>query len=248
MKQFAVFLLLFGTVFALYGRTVYVTRHAQVGDPQIKHPGAGEYMITPLGKKQAALLADYLVDKLKFNGTILVSPFYRTIETGLAVADKSGKKVYLEPGIQEIAPKGKGRFMKGKQIAQYFSGKAVPGSAFSDQWRLSNEDNTARQARVNKAIDRILKEHKGDILLVSHGGTCGNIIRAFNEKNIKGVRSLKGMPWNCSLFVFELNDQDQVIRSSYTTKYMSDDIVTSNFQVPKVPKPDNPSYKMPKKK
>ncbi|MBR2626021.1 MAG: histidine phosphatase family protein [Lentisphaeria bacterium] len=249
MKKITLVLLLlaFGG-FALHARKIYVTRHAQVGDKDIKHPSAGEYMITPLGKKQAALLADYLVNKEKFNGTILVSPFYRTIETGIAVADKLGKKVYLEPGIQEIAPRGKGRFMKGKEIAEYFSGKAVPGKAFNDQWRLSNEDSNARQERVNKAIDRILEENEGDLLLVSHGGTCSGIVRAFNAKAVSGAKPVKGMPWNCSLFIFELNDQDQVVNGAYTTEYMSDDIVTNNFRVPKVPKRDDPRYEMPEKR
>ena len=248
MKTILSVLLLLSLPFCLYARKVYVTRHAQVGEKNMVHQPSGEWMITPLGQKQAALLADYLVNVKKFNGTICISPFYRTIETGIVVADKLGKKVIVEPGIQEISPNGRGKFMKGADITKYFSDKILFGSTFNDNWRLAHEDNAARQERVNKAVERILKEIKGDILLVSHGGTCSNIVNAFNSRNIEGVKTLKGMPWNCVLFIFELDDKDRVINNIYTTEYMSDDIVTSNFRVSKVAKPNDPRYEMPKKR
>ena len=70
MKKILFALLLLYLPFVLYARKIYVTRHAQVGDKNMIHKPSGERMITSLGKKQAALLADYLVNVKKFNGTI----------------------------------------------------------------------------------------------------------------------------------------------------------------------------------
>ena len=235
---------------ALQARTVYVTRHGQVGDKRYYKSASGirDIMLTDLGREQAKLLGEYLIKEKKFNGTIMVSPFHRTTETGLIVAEMLGKKVLLEPGIQEIAPGKKGKVMTGAEISAAFSGKAIPGSAFTDDWRCFNEDHAARQERVSKAIDRILKETKGDILLVSHGGTCGNIFKALNDKRpSKKVKSGGGKPWNCSLSIFEFDDEGKMIGGGYTTEYMPDEKVTSNYRAPKVPKPDDPRYEVPKK-
>jgi len=234
---------------ALQARTVYVTRHGQV-EPKNKSlrisspSGAIDIKLTDLGKEQAKLLGEYLVKEKKFNGTVYVSPFNRTTETGLIVAEMIGKKVLLEPGIQEVARGKKHKVMTGAEISAIFAGKAIPGSGFTDDWRLGGESNDARHVRVAKAIDRILKETKGDILLVSHGGTCGSIIRAFNKKLNKGVKPAKGITWNCSLFIYEMDDNDRVTSASYTTEYMPDEKVTSNFRAPKVPKPDDPRYEV----
>ena len=45
-----------------------------------------ELALTDLGVNQAQALAKYLIEKEKFNGKIYVSPFYRTIQTGVLTA------------------------------------------------------------------------------------------------------------------------------------------------------------------
>ena len=252
MKKFISAALLLALVVlgsALHARTIYLTRHGQVGDKNFYNATARETMITPLGREQASLLGDYLIKKYKFNGTIMVSPLYRTVETGIIVADKLNKKVILEPGIQEIATGPKqGRFIKPEMMNKLFPNKTIPGKTFNDNWRVFDENAAKRQQRVAQALDRILAETKGDILLVSHGGTCGSIIKYLNSKMVKGVKPVRGMTWNCSLFVFNMNENDQVISGTYTTEYMSDDMATSNFRVPKVPKPNDPRYEVKKPK
>lgn len=234
---------------ALQARTIYVTRHGQVGDRKYIHKTARETMITPLGRQQANQLADYLIKKRNFNGTVIVSPLFRTIETGIEVAGKLNKKVILEPGIQEIAPgKKPSRHMKLKQINDIFPGKTIPGKTFNDNWRLCNETAKMRHVRVAKALDRIIAETKGDILLVSHGGTIGSINNALRSKRIKGIKIGSGNAWNCALYIYELNDKNQVTAISYTTEYMTDDQLTSNFRPPKVPKPNDPRYEVAKPK
>ena len=233
----SLFVLLCGAV-VLQARTVYITRHAQKqGDK-----------ITELGKEQAGLLGTYLAGK-KFNGNIYVSPFFRTIQTGAAIAEKSdGRKVILEPALQEIAFGKKHKVMGLKDIQDRLPGKVVPGKYFTDDWRIGGENNDARLVRVSNMFDRLLKEDKGDILLVSHGGTVISMYKAMNRRLAKGVKPVKGIVWNCSLFIFELNDQNQVVSASYTTEYMPDEMLTNNFKAPKIPRPDDPRYAKPKAK
>lgn len=242
MKKFICSLLLTFMFLTLMARTVYVTRHGQVGDRNYFDQAVKDIKLTPLGSEQAQLLAEYLTGKLKFNGTIYVSPLYRTIETGTFTAKLINKKVILEPGIQEIAPKQTIRGMTFAEIEARFPGLTVPGKRFTDKWRLSFEDNAARQKRVGDTLDRILAESTGDLLLVGHGGIVGNLVVEFNKRLAPGVSGIKGIAWNCSLFAFELNEKNEVVKASYTTEYMPDSKVTNNFRKPKIPRPDDPRY------
>jgi broad specificity phosphatase PhoE len=242
MKKIIFSLLLTFIFLPLVARTIYVTRHGQVGDRNYFDKSVKEIKLTPLGIEQAKLLAEYLTKKLKFNGTIYVSPLYRTIETGIFTANLIHKKVILEPGIQEIAPQKTPRGMTLKEIQARFPNQTIPGKTFIDKWRLSFENNAARQKRVGETLDRILAESTGDLLLVGHGGIVGNLVVEFNKRLAPGAKEIKGIAWNCSLFTFELNDQNQVVKSSYTTKYMDDSKVTNNFRKPKIPRPNDPRY------
>ena len=132
-----------------------------------------------------------------------------------------------------------------KDIQDRLPGKVVPGKYFTDDWRIGGENNDARLVRVSNMFDRLLKEDKGDILLVSHGGTVISMYKAMNLRLAKGVKPVKGIVWNCSLFILELNDQNQVVSASYTTEYMPDEMLTNNFKAPKIPRPDDPRYAKP---
>ncbi|MBR2345827.1 MAG: histidine phosphatase family protein [Lentisphaeria bacterium] len=251
MKKFLFSILFAALLLPLAARMVYVTRHGQVGDKKDRiiltgGKKASEIKLTALGIEQAKMLADYLVKEKKFNGSIYVSPLYRTIETGTYTAALLNKKVILAPGIQEIARTKTPRGMTLAEIEKYFAGKFTAPAGFEDNWRLSNEDNKARQNRVNAALDKILAESQGDLLFVSHGGTVGNIVRYFNAKCAKGVAKTRGTVWNCSLHAFALDDNGKVVKGYYTTEYMPDAKVTSNFRTPKIPRPDDPKYEMPK--
>lgn len=244
MKKLLFPLFAAGAVFLalpLEARTVYITRHAQVGYPMKE---IRETRITELGVKQAQALADFLVNKCKFNGAIYASPFYRTIETATYTGKLLKKKVILEPGLQEVAtfPRPTPPGMKYTQIQSYFPGLTVPGKRYKDPWRLYNEPHLQRTARVAKALDAILAEEKGDVLLVGHGASVVSLVRVLNQKRVKGVRKISGTAWNCALYIVELNEKDQVIKRRYTTEFMADKDVTNNFRCPKIERPNDPKY------
>ncbi len=225
----------------LEARTVYVTRHAQVGYP-IKE--IQETRITELGVGQAQALADFLVKKCQFNGVIYASPFYRTIETAVHTGKLLKKKVILEPGLQELAtsPRPAPPGMALAKIQSFFPEMTVPGKRYRDPWRLCGETHLQRNKRVTATLDKILAEEKGDILLVGHGASVGSLIWALNHRRIKGVGKIKGITWNCALYIVELDDNDRVTGWKYTTEFMADKDVTSNFRCPKIERPDDPKY------
>jgi len=230
------------TALALQARTVYIIRHGQVG---INIKEIKETRLTDLGIKQAQAAADFLVNKLKFDGKIYASPLYRTIETAKPTALLLKKKIILEPGIQEMAPGAKPAppGMTLAQINGYFPDLTEPGPRFADGWRLCKETNAMRLVRVTKALDAILAEEKGDILLTGHGASVNDLVKALNNKRpSRKVKAVKGTAWNCALFIFELDDKNEVTGGRYTTEYLDDRDVTSNFRCPKIERPDDPQY------
>ena len=252
MKKLALFpliaIILTAVTPAADARNIYVARHGQVG---IGIKAISETRLTDLGIEQARQLADYLVNKRKFNGKIYVSPFYRTTETASYTAKLLNQKMILEPGIQEMAPHKtpSPRGMTLKEINSYFPGKTVPGKRYRDPWRLCQEDNRKRFIRVSKALEEILAEEKGDILLVCHGASVTDLVKNLNNRRpSRKVKPAKGMVWNCALFAFELNDKNEVIKAEYITGFIPKKNLTNNFKEPKIPRPDDPRYKSTKKK
>lgn len=214
---------------SLSARTVYVARHGQVGDKNHIDFAVNELKLTPLGREQSQLLAHYLKEKCHFKGTILVSPYYRTIETSMPIARMLGKKVILEPGIQELNRGSNNDCMSYAQTEERFPGMTAKGSTYSDKWRLSDETDDARQERTAKALKRILAENSGDILLVTHDAILENIKKIVNGK-LPAEKQISGTPWNCSLWIFELDSKDLVVKASWTTEFIPDEKVTNNFK------------------
>ena len=224
---------------------MYITRHGQVNPKaSFRKNKIRELALTDLGVTQAEAMAKFLVEKYKFNGKIYVSPFFRTIQTGVTVAELLKTKVILEPGIQEVA-KGvrPGKTMDIKMIRELFPDVTVPGARYADPWRLFAEGDKARYRRVENALNDILAEEKGDVLLVSHGGIVGILVNVLNKRPAsKQVKWTKGISWNCALFVFELDENNKKINGAFTTEFMADKDVTSNFRCPKIERTDDPRY------
>ena len=242
MKKFFLLLMLVSAAFVLSARTLYITRHGQRGDKRYYDEAVREPKLTPLGVEQATLLAHYLRDTCKFDGEILVSPLLRTLETALPTARLLHRKMILEPGIQEMAPSKKPlRGMTFAEIEERFPGLTVKGAAFTEPWRLYNEDAAARRERTAKALKRILADHKGDLLLVGHGSSVGDLRRCLDPRLPKG-KKVRGVIWNCSLFIYELDENDRPVSCRYVTEFMPDEKITNNFRCPKIERPDDPAY------
>ena len=130
-----------------------------------------------------------------------------------------------------------------KQIETYFPGKTVPCKRYAEGWRLCKEDAAKRRVRVAKAVDAILAETKGDVLLVTHGACVGDLMKIFRARSVsKKVKPVKGTAWNCALYIYELDDNNKFTGGRYTTEFMDDKELTSNWRCPKIERPDDPRY------
>ena len=245
-----IFLLVIGLFSAvtLTGRTVYITRHGQVGDPACKSPN-GERGLTPLGVEQARQLGRYLKHK-KFSGTIYASPLYRTMHTADLIAQINGCSFAVDPGLQEFAPVFKeinqGKYgicaegCDGAAVKKYFP-RATLSSRFTYPWRLMNEPENMRHERCAKTLDAILDETTGDILLVGHSAIVKSFIFVLSKR---ADQPIVAIPWNCCLITVELDGQRRVTSWKVETgNFQKPEQITNNFRKPLVPKPGDKRYK-----
>jgi broad specificity phosphatase PhoE len=249
-KVMKIFLLVIGLFSAvtLTGRTVYITRHGQVGDPACKSPNS-ERGLTPLGVKQARQLGRYLKHK-KFSGTIYASPLYRTMHTADLIAEINGCSFAVDPGLQEFAPVFKeinqGKYgicaegCDGAAVKKYFP-RATLSSRFTYPWRLMNEPENMRHERCAKTLDAILDETTGDILLVGHSAIVKSFIFVLSKR---ADQPIVATPWNCCLITVVLDDQRRVTSWKVETgNFQKPEQITNNFRKPLVPKPGDKRYK-----
>ena len=229
MRKICLIALALSIFLPLHARKLYITRHGQVGFPEYHDHEVRETMLTPLGQEQAHLLGIHLKNVQKFNGTILVSPILRTIETGVIIADILGKKVILETGIQEVNRTHHVNGMTLEQIEKRFHGKYIPGRNFSWPWRVTNENPEIWSKRYIREMDRIFKEYSGDLLLVTHGGGVSSMVA---ELCRRGDLVTRGIGYNCSLFIFELDENDLPVSVTYVINYIPREKITSNHTYP----------------
>jgi broad specificity phosphatase PhoE len=230
MRKISLLLFLLLATVPLYARRLYITRHGQVGFSEFRDHELREEKLTPLGRTQADLLGIHLKDVHKFDGTIIVSPILRTVETGVIIADIFGKKVVLDPGIQEV---NRTRHVYGMDLAQAekrFPGKCVPAKNFSHPWRVTNENQEIWTKRYIREMDRILKEYPGDLLLVTHAGGVGAMVPELCRRG--GVAHPAGSYYNCALFVIELDGNDHPASVRFFVDYIPRESITSNRSFP----------------
>jgi len=238
------------TLWAGEKRTLYLVRHGQAGEKGFRSP-TKETILSKLGEEQAKCAGAYL-KKIGFQGTVYASPLFRTMQTASFICDALDVKFIIEPGLQEhslpkkpddvqkVIPYGCDR----EQFAKYFPRSIVPED-YVYPWRVSKEPAEKRLIRVEQTLDKLLAKTKGNILLVSHGGTMGALRKILAKRG--GVAP--GTVWNCALLIYELDENDKVIGTrNDTDKYLTDMQMTDNFVRTKVPRPDDPRYKKPKDK
>ncbi len=238
------------TLWAGEKRMLYVVRHGQAGEKGFRSP-TQETILTPLGEEQAKCAGAYL-KKIGFKGTVYASPIYRTMQTASFICDALDVKFIIEAGLQEhslpknpedvqtIVPYGCSR----EQFAQYFPRAIIPED-YVYPWRVSKETEENRTIRMEKTLDKLLAKTKGNLLLVTHGGSMGALRRILAKRG----GAPKGTIWNCALLVYELDENGKVISCRIDTeKYLTDMQMTNNFVGSKVPRPDDPRYKPAKQK
>lgn len=219
-------------------KTFYFTRHGQRGDPkyQKRFKFCDEDALMPKGEEQAIRLGQYLNEQ-GFEGTIYVSPYYRTLQTATFASNQLPEMpMYVETRIQECASvkdnSGKIRYLKKcitkKEIKENFPKIKFQKGNFKYPWRIDNEKQSQMDARCANLIDDLIKNKPGDAFVVAHGGVLPGVVR---EMNKRGANFPRTKVYNCCLYKFVVDtDTGKVIEwSDETLKYLPDELITDNL-------------------
>lgn len=167
--------------------------------------------LTSLGIEQATATAKFL-RKIKFE-EVVVSPKSRTQETAQVIAGELGLPITTIEELQERL-----EWQKEETFEE-----------FVKEWYKTDIDRSHKSAvgmssagngeRIRKILDMISQRHKeGNILVVSHGGTIGDMLR-----NLFGESTIEHKPWKnpeakyidiheCSITIVEKeNDQYKLV-------------------------------------
>ena len=217
-------------------RMIYVTRHCQAGGrgPDVIRPVAGDAGITPLGVRQAQLLGKRLKE-LKFSGKIYASPYFRTVATACCAAEQCGAKVYPDARVQERVHRDGGNLKTGatlEELRKLFPNAIAADARLPQPWLYVKKEphkSSAHRERMAKALDAILAETTGDIMIVSHAGAVGVLAAEMSART--GTR-VSGMTWNCALFKYAVDEQGKFRFVGYETGFLPPEAITSNMRKP----------------
>ena len=176
----------------------FVTRHGETEWNVLnKVCGRTEVELTEKGRRQAAVLADRLIDK-KID-VIVVSPMKRAVETGRIIADRCGvndfevddRLIEQDYGIYEGVDRKDEGFLGNKRnfAFRYPGGESMMQVAY----------------RTYGLIDELRERYSGrNVLIVCHGGVCRVINTYFRDMSNEEFfyYSLE----NCGLEEYEVGD------------------------------------------
>lgn len=177
-----------------------------------------------------------LPEKIGFDGTVFVSPYFRTLETAaIACARFGAEKMTVEPACQEVTGlknasqpvRTTKKCLTKKEIKQNFPGAVVP-KKMRFPWRLENERESQADERISAFIDDLLSCTEGDVLVVCHGGIINSVVR---EMNKRGADFPRQKNYNCCLYSFTFDVQtNTVVRcADETLNFMPDELYTDNL-------------------
>lgn len=165
--------------------------------------GLSDPPLSDLGREEARMAASTL---RPFDGLILASPLVRARETAEIIANELGRvgTVEIEPELREI------------DVGE-FSGRTNDEiqERMPDAWKAlregrletfpGGESRKAFRERVQRALETVAARHQGaTLLVVTHGGTIGDVERYLGVHPGVGVRNLEGR-W------FELGESLQAV-------------------------------------
>ncbi len=158
---------------------VYFVRHGEsYGNVSYECPveyGRDDPPLTPEGRMQAQALGEYY-SALQFDA-IFASPLTRAVETAHAVAQrqKNAVKVQLLRDLVETGTEGEGC---PDEVLKKEYPLAVP---CEDKSAFENETHESAHERGLRVVDFIIRNYKNGerVMLVSHGGFFGYVIRNF---------------------------------------------------------------------
>ena len=202
-------------------RRVYVARHGQ-------RPAKGDPRLTELGVEQAAMLAERIKSVGFDNGNIYVSPYLRTVETGVQIAKLFGKKVILTPSIQERTKVPGTADIAGltqADLEKLFPGLVAANPELPDNWVYTDNHGKILERRVSETIEKLLKETSGDFVLIGHKATVKAAMKWLSGRT---GDKLEIPVWNCELLYFIALPDGSVKFVSAGVDFLPPEKITNN--------------------
>jgi 2,3-bisphosphoglycerate-dependent phosphoglycerate mutase len=152
--------------------------------------GLSDPPLSDLGREEARMAASTLGD---FDGLIFASPLIRARQTAEIIAKQLGERtVLIEPDLREIDV-GDFSGLTSDEIQE----KMPEAWTALREGRLDTfpggESRSDFRERVQRALEGLAARHEGaEILVVTHGGTIGDVERYLGVHPGVGVRNLEG--------------------------------------------------------
>ena len=210
-------------------RRVFVARHGQ-------RPSGGDPALTRLGVLQAKHLAER-IKSVGFDGGIYASPYLRTVETAAQTAELLGLKIKLEAAFQERThihgtPNVEGRSQR--ELEGMFPGLISPNPVLKPSWVAGDNYGEALSRRAADALERILRDTKGDVFIVTHKAVV-LALAAWMSNSGNGVKFENFEVWNCELVYFIVDSKGRFKFVSAGVDFIPPEEVTNNFKAPLLP-------------
>ena len=150
-------------------------RHTETKwNKQKKYLGRTDISLSPKGQKQAGFISGYL--RNKNISVIYSSKLKRVIETATAIAKPHNLEVKQDVGLNEI-DFGKWEGMTFNQIRKKYPDLARKYLSDPLNTKIPEGESLLKfRNRINKALEKILAQEKGTIVIISHAGVNRIII------------------------------------------------------------------------
>ena len=203
-----------------------IVRHGQSrANLEERYAGCYNACLTSAGKKQAALLTEYILKTYRVDA-VYSSPLDRARETVEQIAKKAGVPLIVCEDLREIYG-GKWEGLALPEIAEKYPQDAYVWKTDIGRARPTGGESFAEvQARADKALRKIAEENEGKTVVI---GTHGGVIRSM-QCLFDGVpiEHMKDVSWTPNASVSEVNYQNgkYIPVSMGYTGYLSEDLIT----------------------
>lgn len=168
-----------------------IVRHGQSAANLAEvYAGRFDAPLTDLGKRQAALVTDYVLKTYSVDA-VYSSPLGRAKETVRAIAERVGTPLLCKEGLSEIYG-GKWEQMRFQEIAEKYPQDAVVWMTDIGKARPTGGESFAEvQLRADKAFREIAAENEGKTVVVGvHGGVIRSMQCLFEGQPIERMQQI----------------------------------------------------------
>ncbi|MDD6994821.1 MAG: histidine phosphatase family protein [Candidatus Borkfalkiaceae bacterium] len=203
-----------------------IVRHGQSeANLQERYAGCYNAALTPTGKKQADLLADYVLKTYRVDA-VYSSPLSRARETVEKIAERAGVPLKICEDLREIYG-GKWEGLPLPEIAENYPQDAYIWKTDIGRARPTGGESFAEvQARADKALRNIAEENPGKTVVIgTHGGVIRSLQCLFNGVP---VTEMKNILWTPNASVSEVNYENGAYKPVIMgyTGHLTHDLIT----------------------